>query len=128
MLLVVLLHLQLRNRFYICRNQFLELVEIFWVEPLLKHQDIIVLSICDQDLVQPSQVLIVVCVHNPQDIHTVAFYLLDWVAVECKGLKVSEFLQFLRLLEILDIVAMQVESLELWEIEQVVINCGQIVV
>ena len=79
-------------------------------------------------MVKSSQVLVVICVHDPKNIHAISLDLLYWVAVESQGLQILEFLQLLGLLEILDVVAVQVESLELREVKQIIVDCGQIVV
>jgi len=67
-------------------------------------------------LIEASEVLVVVGIHDSKDVQAVVLDLLEWVAVESETLEVVEVLQLPGLLEVGDVVAVEVEGLELWEV------------
>jgi len=79
-------------------------------------------------LIEASQVLVVVGIHDSEDVEAVVLDLLEWVAIESETLEVVEVLQLPGLLQVGDIVAVEVEGLELWEVEDLVFDIDQVVV
>ena len=107
-LIVLVLYLWFGWQFQILRNHFLESLETACEESLLKDEDIIVLAVGHEHLVKSPQILVVILVHHAKYIHSVAFDLFDWIAVECQALQVFELLEFLSLFQIADEVSMEV--------------------
>ena len=116
-LIVLVLYLWFGWQFQILRNHFLESLETACEESLLEDEDIIVLTVGHEHLVKSSQVLVVILVHHAKHIHSVAFDLLDWIAIECKALQVFELLKLLGLLQTGDVVSMEIQSFKFGEFE-----------
>ena len=130
MLLVVFLNLWLGWELDVLWDHFLQFVfaEVVLDESFGPDENIVVFSVCDKDLIESSEVLVVVGVHDSEHIEAVVLDLLQWVAIECQTLEVVESLELSGLLQVGDVVAMKVESLELWEVEELVFDLGQVVV
>ena len=94
---------------------------------LVPHNHVVKLTLRHENLVQSSQCLVSL-VHDSEHPHPVAFNLLDGIAIESKSLQMFKLLQFLALVQVGDVVAMQVEGFQDWELEDLGIDLGQLVV
>ena len=106
MFLIVLFDFRLRRKLGIGRDKFPEFVEIFWIKSLLPNKHVVVFAVCDKYLVKSPKILVVVCIHDSEHIHAIAFNLLDCIAIKSKRLKVFKTLQLFCLLQIRDIIPM----------------------
>ena len=128
LLLLLLLVLGGRRRFLLnLRFELLQALELALEDVFFPDEDFVELTVGDHDLIQAAQVLRV-RVHHAQDPQPVVLDCLDGVSVQGQRLQVVETVKFLGLIQVADVVTVQVQSLELRELEQILLDGLKIVV
>ena len=71
----------------------------------MPDEHVVVLPVGHEHLIQSSEVLVVVLVHNAEHVHAIALDLLDWISVKRDRLQVVESLQLFGVFKAADVVA-----------------------
>jgi hypothetical protein len=109
------------------RFELLEALELALEDVLFPDEHFVELTVGDHDLVQAAQVLRV-RVHHTQDPQPVILDCLDGVSVQGQRLKIVETVKLLSLVQVADVVTVQVQSLELRKLKQIILNGLNVVV
>ena len=100
---------------------------VFFEMEVPPDEDLVKFAVRYKHLVKSSQVFRIL-VHNSEDPKSIVLDLLDWVSVKRQTLQVMETVKLTNLLHVTEVVSMQVKSLQLGEIHDLILNVLQIIV
>ena len=116
-LLIVVLLFQSGWLLWILWSLRFQVIEVLLGHSHLEGEHFVILSVGYKHLVKSSQVLIVL-IHHAQDIHSIVLDLLNRISIQSQTLQVVKLIQLASLVQVVEEVTVQIQSLQLWEVQE----------